>query len=108
MSDDPKATLAAAELQSAEARARLSGTVADLQARLDPRILAQEAKDAGTAAALAGVDRARRHPGLVAGTLGALGLLAIGRQIAAVRRRRLRRRPVPAQPKSAPHSHSKD
>ena len=41
MSDPTKLDLAAAELQAAEARQRLSGTVSQLQARLDPKLLAE-------------------------------------------------------------------
>lgn len=96
------AELRRAEDAAAEARRRLDGTVAELQARLDPKLLAQEAKDAGTAAALAGVESARRNPGIVAGIAAAAGLfLARGRIRTALRRRRARK-PVPASPRTSP------
>lgn len=96
-----KRSLAAAEAQAVEARARLSATWTDVQARLDPKLLADEARDASTAAAFAGLEQMRRNPSLVAGIAGLFGLLLAGRQIAAVRRRRQRRKPVPAQVRSA-------
>ena len=97
---DPVADLHRAEVTAAEARRRLDRTVSQLQARLDPKLLAQEAKDRGTAVALAGADTAKRNPGVVAGAAGVLVLfLARGRIAAALRRRRARK-PVPAQPRS--------
>lgn len=93
---DPAHNLAEAELRAAAARDRLSGTVAQLQERLDPKLLAREAKDAGTAAALAGVDHARRNPGVVAGAVGLTGLLLARHRIARLFRRKPRR--VPAAP----------
>ena len=42
-----KRSLAAAEAQAAEARARLSATWTDVQARLDPKVLADEARELG-------------------------------------------------------------
>lgn len=94
---DPTHDLAAAELRAAAARDRLSGTVAQLQARLDPKLLAREAKEAGTAAALDAVDRARRNPGVVAGAVGATTLLLARHRLAKLFFRRKPRR-VPAAP----------
>ena len=96
-----KRSLAAAEAQAAQARARLAASWADVQARLDPKVLADEARDAGSAAAFAGIEQVRRNPSLAAGIAGLFGLLLAGRQIAAVRRRRQRRKPLPAQVRSA-------
>jgi hypothetical protein len=93
---DPVQQLADAELRAAAARDDLSGTVARLQARLDPKLLAREAKEAGTAAALAGVDSARRNPGIVAGAVGAATLLLARHRIASLFRRKPKR--VPAAP----------
>ncbi len=75
MSDIGRSELAIAELQAAEARQRLSETVAQLQARLDPKALAEDAKQAGLLAAKAGLDGARRNPGIMAGAVAAAGLL---------------------------------
>lgn len=97
---DPVADLHRAEETAAEARRRLDRTVTQLQARLDPKVLAQEARDRGTAAALAGADTAKRNPGLVAGAAGALVLFLVRGRIAAALQRRRARKPVPAQPKS--------
>jgi hypothetical protein len=94
---DPAHDLAEAERRAAAARERLSGTVAQLQSRLDPRQLAREAKDAGTAAALAGVDGARRHPGIVAGAVGATTLLLARHRLMKLFFRRKPKR-VPATP----------
>lgn len=94
----PRLDLVAAELEVAEARARLSGTVAQLQERLDPKVLADDARQAGLDAVNAGVDGAKRHPGIVAGAIAAVGLLFARRGIADALRRRRARRPVPASP----------
>lgn len=99
-----KRSLAAAEAQAIEARTRLSATWTDVQTRLDPKLLADEARDAGTAAAFAGIEQVRRNPSLVAGIASLSGLLLLGRQIATVRRRRQRRKPLPAQVRSTPSS----
>lgn len=100
MSIDPVAALQRAEVTAAEARRRLDATVSQLQARLDPKLLAREAKDVSTAAALAGVEQARRNPGIVAGAVGATGLFLLRGRIAAFFRHRRARKPVPAQPRS--------
>lgn len=95
----PAARLLAAETDAALARERLSGTVADLQDRLDPTVLAEDAKAAGAAATQAAVDGARRNPGAVAGAVGALALFLARHRIAAHWRSRKARKPVPAQPR---------
>lgn len=106
---DPAHRLIDAERDAAQARERLSTTVSQLQARLDPKLLAREAKDAGTAlareakdagtaAALAGVEQARRNPAAVAAAAGVAMLLLSIRPIRAALRRRRASRPVPAQP----------
>ncbi|KQU62339.1 hypothetical protein ASG67_04405 [Sphingomonas sp. Leaf339] len=95
---DPRLDLVAAELQAAEARARLSGTVAQLQGRLDPKVIADDARQAGLDAVSAGVDGAKRHPGVVAGAMAAIGLLFARRRIAGALDKRRVSRPVPASP----------
>lgn len=100
MTADPAADLRRAEVTAANARQQLDATVSQLQARLDPKLLMTEAKDAGTAAALAGVEQARRNPGIVAGAAGVVGLFLIRGRIAAFFRRRRARKPVPAQARS--------
>ena len=95
MSDPTKLDLAAAELQAAEARQRLSGTVSQLQARLDPKLLAEDARQAGLMAARAGVDGARRNPGLVAGAVATAGLLLARHRIFALFTRRKPNPPPP-------------
>lgn len=71
--------LAAAEADARQARALLTGTLVDLQARLHPRALVREAidevRDAGHELLRAGVAAAKRNPTpliAVAGTLVAL------------------------------------
>jgi len=96
----PRTDLAVAEAEAAAARLRLSGTVSDLQARLNPSLLAEEAKQAGLTAVNAGMDGARRNPGVVAAAVAATGLLFARHRIAGVFRRRRARKPVPAAPRS--------
>jgi hypothetical protein len=96
----PKTDLAAAEAEVTAARLRLSGTVSDLQARLDPSVLADEAKQAGLTAVTAGVEGARRNPGVVAAAVAATGLMLARHRIAGIFRRRRARKPVPAAPRS--------
>lgn len=87
MSDEPVRHLADAEAQAAAARERLSNTLGQLQARLDPKLLAREAKEAGLQAVHAGVDNARRNPGVVAGATGLLGLFLIRKPLCRMIRR---------------------
>ncbi len=96
----PKLHLAAAEAEAIAARQRLSTTVADLQARLDPSLLAEEARQAGMTAVAAGIDGAKSNPGMVATAVAATGLLLVRHRIAAAFRRRHARKPVPAAPRS--------
>ena len=93
---DPAHDLAEAERRAAAARDRLSTTVAQLQHRLDPKLLAREARDVGTAAALSGIDGARRNPGIVAGAVGVVTVLLARHRIARLFRRKPKR--VPAAP----------
>lgn len=71
--------LARAELKSRAARAQLTATLVDLQARINPRTLAREAIDelrtAGHEVARAGLEAAKRNPG---------PLLAVGATIIAL------------------------
>ena len=97
---DRVADLHRAEVTAAEARRRLDRTVSQLQSRLTPKVLAQEAKTRGTAVALAGADSAKRNPGVVAGAAGAILLVLIRGRIARALRRRRARKPVPAQARS--------
>jgi len=96
----PRSDLAVAEAEAAAARLRLSGTVSDLQARLAPSLLAEEAKQVGLTAVNAGMDGARRNPGVVAAAVAATGLLLARHRIAGIFRRRRARKPVPAAPRS--------
>lgn len=88
---DPAKRLAEAERDAAVARERLSSTVNILQTKLDPKTLARstvnEITDRGTAAAKAGVARARRNPAIVAGVALLAGLFFARRPIAAAVRR---------------------
>lgn len=100
---DPVLRLAEAEAQAALARANLSHSAHALQARLNPRALANSAKremaDAGQAAAKAGMDGARRNPVLLAGLTALAGLFLARHRIAA-----LVRRPKRGETRDAPAS----
>ncbi|MDP1026063.1 DUF3618 domain-containing protein [Sphingomonas sp. KR1UV-12] len=96
MSDSAKLDLAAAELEAAAARQRLSDTVNNLQARLDPKLLAEDARQVGLTAARASVNGARRNPGVVAGALAAAGLLLARHRIAGLFRGRKSPPPPPS------------
>ncbi|WP_298092858.1 DUF3618 domain-containing protein [uncultured Sphingomonas sp.] len=96
MSDEPVRHLADAEAQAAAARERLSHTVGQLQARLDPKLLAREAREAGLQAARSGVDNARRNPGVVAGATGLLGLFLVRKPLCRLLRRRPKNTDIPA------------
>ncbi|GAA3713190.1 hypothetical protein GCM10022268_22470 [Sphingomonas cynarae] len=97
----PKTDLAIAEAEAAAARLRLSGTVSDIQARLDPAVLAEDARQVGLTAVSVGVDGARRNPGVVAAAVAATGLVLARHRIAGIFRRRRARKPVPAAPRSS-------
>ncbi|MBI0474593.1 DUF3618 domain-containing protein [Sphingomonas sp. MA1305] len=83
---EPSARLAAAEVEVAAARARFNGTLSRLQVKLDPRALtrqaAREVVDKGGAAAVAGIETARRNPGAVAGATAVAGLFLARHRIA--------------------------
>ncbi|MGY4397938.1 hypothetical protein ACVWZA_003135 [Sphingomonas sp. UYAg733] len=63
---------------SIEARRRLAGTLVELQARLNPRVLAREAmqelKETGQEMAREGLEAAKRHPLTLAGAATAVGI----------------------------------
>lgn len=88
---DPATRLALAEAEAAIARERVSRTLGKLQARLNPRVLARQAArevtDKGGAAAQAGIDTARRNPGVLAGGTALAGLFLARHRIAALFRR---------------------
>jgi ElaB/YqjD/DUF883 family membrane-anchored ribosome-binding protein len=71
--------LAVAKLRAEVARARLAGTLVDIQARLKPKALVREAmqemKEAAQEVARDGLDSLKRHPLTLAGATAALGLL---------------------------------
>lgn len=89
---DPVIRLAAAEQEAEAARARMNGTVALLQERLEPKRLAREARggliDARDAAVERAGDIARRRPGALAGAVAAAGLFLGRHRIARLLRRR--------------------
>ena len=74
------------EARAAEARARLTGSIGALQARLAPKTLAQNVVqglvDKGQAAAQTGLDTAKKYPAALAGAVAALGLLFARKPIA--------------------------
>jgi len=79
---DPVERLAAAEVNAAAARERLSGTLATLQQRLNPKRLAREAaNDVANAGSLA-ADSAGRYPGALAGVVALAGLFLARHRIA--------------------------
>ncbi len=80
-------SLSAAEAQAAEARARLAATAGELQARLAPGQLVEDAKRAGLNAAHAGVDHVRRNPVAAIGVAAAAGLVLGRRRIFALFRK---------------------
>lgn len=85
--------VADAERDVAQARERLSTTIATLQTRLDPKTLARstvdDITDRGGALAKAGVEGARRNPAITAGAALLAGLLLVRRPITrAIRARR--------------------
>jgi len=71
--------LAIARLRAERARARLAGTLVDIQARLKPKALlreaVQEVKEAAQEVARDGLDSIKRHPITLAGATAAIGLL---------------------------------
>ncbi|MBB4152956.1 hypothetical protein GGQ80_000844 [Sphingomonas jinjuensis] len=83
---DPHQRLAEAEARAIAAREQLTGTLNQLQERLNPKLLAEraarEAADAGSKAARVGVETARRNPGAVAGLSAVAGLFLARHRIA--------------------------
>lgn len=101
---DPAEEIRAAEQREALARQKLTGTLQELQARLNPKALAREGArkvaDAGQSAASKGADVARRNPAPVAGA-AAVGVLFLARRrIAGLFRRKKKKLTVPAQARS--------
>ena len=70
--------LALARRRAEAARARLAGTLVDIQARLNPKALAREAveelKEAAQELARDGLEGLKRHPLTLAGGAAAVGL----------------------------------
>jgi hypothetical protein len=112
---DPAAAgrLLDAERGAKLARDRLGETVTELQARLDPRRLANKAKhrativkrqaiDTGTVAADASVTKARDNPGAIIGAVAAVVVFLLRHRLAAL----VRRKPSqpPPDPATDPHA----
>lgn len=88
MSTDPQAaTVTLAEERAAAARQKLSNSVATLQARLDPRVVARDAvenlQESGERALRTGVQRARAHPDRIVWAVALTIAWLTRRQIAA-------------------------
>lgn len=85
MNDTGATPLAIAQARSTAARARLSDTMSQLQARLNPRMLAQDAAtglvEKGKSVAAEGMETARQNPAAVAGGAAALGLVLARRPL---------------------------
>ena len=75
---DDATDLPAARRRAEAARARLAGTLVDLQARLNPKALAREAmgelKEAAQEIGREGLESLKRHPLTLAGGAAAVGL----------------------------------
>lgn len=103
MSSDPQAaTVSLAEQRAAAARQRLTHSVAAVQARLDPRVLARDAADTlqerGERALRMGVQSARANPDRVMwATALILGWLTRKRIAAALSTKRQRKAETAAQ-----------
>ncbi len=78
---DPSLKVAAAEAEAAAARARLTATAGELQARLSPAQLVDDARRAGLNAAQAGVEQVRRNPAAAAGIVAAAGVILNRRRL---------------------------
>lgn len=118
----PVVRLAAAEVDAVAAKDRLDDTVARLQSKLDPKLLAKEAKDEARRVGKEGVDLARDNQQVLMGLAGGILLFLLRKPIFGLFRRRrypkpqkaakpmtetaanerLARRPHPAQPPIAP------
>lgn len=75
---DDATDLALARRRAEDARTRLTGTLVEIQARLNPKALAREAleelKEAAQEIARDGLDGLKRHPLTLAGGAAAVGL----------------------------------
>lgn len=118
----PVVRLAAAEVDAVAARDRLNDTVARLQSKLDPKLLARQATEEAKAVGGRGADYARDNPKVVGGTAAAVLLFLVRKPLFRLFRRRkgpkpqkaakpmtvnapnerLARSPHPAQPPAAP------
>lgn len=80
MSDAEKPGVAGAEVGAKAARERLTGTLSDIQSRLNPKTLAREAvsdlRETGSELARDGIDVARRYPLRLAAIAAGLGIFA--------------------------------
>lgn len=102
--------VARAEARIKESRARLLGTLGEVQQRLSPSSLAQDAVDSATASVAAavrkGTDAVRSRPLAVAGAAGAIGLVLARGWIADIFKRKKPDETAPApkslKPKPAP------
>jgi ElaB/YqjD/DUF883 family membrane-anchored ribosome-binding protein len=107
--------VAAAEARIKESRAKLLGTLGDVQQRLSPSNLAQDAVESATATVAAavrkGTDAVRSRPLAVAGAAGAIGLVLARGWIADIFKGRKRNEtaslPGSLKPKPAPRPRSR-
>ncbi|MEG3090110.1 DUF3618 domain-containing protein [Sphingomonas sp. PB1R3] len=81
-------TVTEAEARAAEARERMNHTVSRIQARLEPKALAAQAKEASMSAACSGLESAKNNPAAVAGGVAVLGLILNRRRIAGLFKRK--------------------
>lgn len=97
---EPATDVAAAERREAVARERLTGTMQELQAKLNPKVIARDAAaravDSGKEAARTGADIAQRNPGTIAGAVAIIGLFLARHRIAKLFHRKPKK--VPAAP----------
>lgn len=84
----PVVRLAAAEVDAAAAKDRLDDTVARLQSKLDPKLLAKEATDEAKRVGNKGVALARENQQILGGLAGGVLLYLIGRPLLRLFRRR--------------------
>lgn len=88
---DPAQRLLDAQAESAAARDRVARSLANVQAKMNPRRIARRAvrdvTDAGTNAAEIGIDTVRRYPITLTGAVAAAGLFLARHRIASLFRR---------------------
>ena len=88
---DPAQRLLDAQAAATAARARVNVSMAQLQAKLNPKRIAQravrDAADVGSVAAEVSVDTARRYPATLVGLVAAAGLFLARHRIAYLLRR---------------------